>query len=129
MRRALVLMLLASMACCVASAGTPAKHSSQTKVDDQDLVAQNALLTEARREIDAGKGADSLPLMDKVIAHYESKYPESDKRWFVARNSNESLAYMLMVAADSDKGLDKRDAVALYATAWPDAYYRKGLSS
>ncbi|MEO5596238.1 MAG: tetratricopeptide repeat protein [Lysobacteraceae bacterium] len=127
MKRRLVLMLMASVACCVANAGIPAKQSSEAKVDDQDLVAQNAMLMEARRAIDAGKKVDSLPTIDKVIAHYESKYPESDKRWFVARNPSESLAYMVMVAADSDKGVDKRDAVALYTTAWSDAYYMKGF--
>ena len=121
------MMAAACMACCVVYAGTPMKQSNEAKAEDRDQAAQNALLMEARTAIKAGKGAEAIPTIDKVIGHYESKYPAADKRWFVARGPNESLAYMITVAADSDKGLDKRDGVALYATAWPDAYYMKGF--
>jgi len=111
----------------IAHTDTQAKSAQAATSADAENDAQQALLWEARHLIDAGKRAEAIATIDKVLAYYEAKYPEGKQRWFVARDPQESLAYMLIAAADMDKGTDKRSASAL-VNWWSEAYYLKGYT-
>ena len=86
------------------------------------------LLEDARNLIDAKKPQAAIDKCDKVIAAFKAHYANSEHKIYCARSSSENLAYLVMAAADMEKGQfekGKKDAIALSST-WSSAYYMKG---
>lgn len=105
----------------------PAKAAT-TAADDAKEQAVFDQLVQTRDAIKAGHGAEALPILDKVIGQYEARYPAGEKRWFVARNPQEALAYMALAATGvigRSNAPDRRDAAAL-TVWWGEALYMKG---
>lgn len=91
------------------------------KQQDERLVRGNTLLMDKQAE------AAIREAFDPVIQAFEARYGNDGKRYYSARTSAESLAYMLTAAADMDKGVSKQDAVALGPT-WAYAHYSKAYA-
>jgi tetratricopeptide (TPR) repeat protein len=138
MRRSWVLaaIMIANLGAAYAQETTPApaksgaetKTATDAKAVDQEQAAQMDLLWAAQHQTEEGNTADAVATLDKIIGYYESKHPDAQSRWFVARTPQETLAYMMMAIADREKSRDKRSATALYALAWAEAYYMKGYA-
>jgi tetratricopeptide (TPR) repeat protein len=126
MRKVLVLLVAAFFAAlnpvhAQAPATTAPKDAAKaTSAADKAELARYAQLMQARDAIKAGRGADALPILDKVLADYEVSFPRGDKRLYVARDPKEALAYMLSAAADN------KSASAL-TVWWGEALYMKGF--
>ncbi len=96
------------------------QQESRTSLADEDT-GQVKLLSEGRRLIDSGKPKEAIEYFDKVLANFKAKYGNSEKRIYCARDSMESLTY-LMTAAE-----EKRDALVFSGT-WAGAYFMKGYA-
>ena len=99
------------------------KGNTQRNALDEEAVAQ---LVMARKLIDAGKASDALGLIDRAIALFKQAHPANGKRLYAARDSRESLAYLVMAAAQTDVGRGQDAVVRL--THWPVAYQMKGYA-
>ena len=108
----------------------PAAEPAPVEVDDDaQAKADDALLAEPVRLLQAGDADGALPLLEAAIAQFEARYGSQDTRWFAARASTEQLAYLLIAAADVDKGTAKQaNAKILPSDAWPMAWYLKGYA-
>ena len=94
-----------------------------------DEAAQVAALEEAARLLRDKRIDEALAILDRTISHSEAKYSDPDTRWYVARDGGDSLAYMVMSAADVDAGKagGKTKAQALLVQ-WANAWYLKGYA-
>lgn len=102
---------------------------AQTPQREDAAKRDDALLIEPVRLLQAGDVDAALPLLDAAIAQFEARYGAVETRWYSARDPAESLAYLLMAAADIDKGaLKARNARILPSDAWPLALYMKGYA-
>jgi tetratricopeptide (TPR) repeat protein len=103
--------------------------ASAESADPAEEAAQEQALEQAQQLIIGGKPDDALVLIDAVIGHYQAKYSDPDTRWYVARDGNEELAYMLMAAVAVDKGEAGtiKQARAL-RVQWASAWYLKGYT-
>jgi tetratricopeptide (TPR) repeat protein len=125
-----ILVALASMA-GVARAAEPASTTPSSAVasDAQAEQAQERAIVEAQQLIQARRQADALPMLDAVIAYYEARHPAGRTRWYVARDSTESLAYLVMAAAAHDRGDAGTDTDArVVMDQWANAWYLKGYA-
>ena len=96
--------------------------SSHTLLAEPDKDPQTLkLLQEARTLIDSKKPAQAIEKCDKVIATYKAAYGSRKEKVYCARTSTESLAYLVMAAAD------KKSAITLLSL-WADAYFAKGYA-
>lgn len=96
------------------------QQESRTSSADEDA-GQVKLLSEGRRLLDSGKPKEAIEYFDKVLANFEAKYGNSEKRIYCARDSTESLTYLIIAAEE------KRDALVLTGT-WAGAYFMKGYA-
>jgi tetratricopeptide (TPR) repeat protein len=97
------------------------QQESRVSSADEDAV-QVKLLLEGRRLLDSGKPMEAITeYFDKVLSNFKAKYGNSEKRFYCARTSTESLSYLLTATAE------KRDAVVLSGT-WADAHFMKGYA-
>jgi tetratricopeptide (TPR) repeat protein len=87
---------------------------------------QRKSLFEVRSLIDAKRLDDALAQLDEVIARYRARYPEGATRWYVARDSSESLAYLVKAATDLDKDAPGAGNARTLYVSWGDALYMKG---
>jgi tetratricopeptide (TPR) repeat protein len=81
----------------------------------------NDQLDQALSLIHAGKPADAVAVLDKVIAAEENRYRDEKRLIFSARTMPETILYAGMGAAQ------KKSAVVLDAT-WSLAYFLKGFA-
>ena len=95
---------------------------------DKDPELSN-LLQEARALIDAKKPQPAIEKCEQVIATFKAHYANSKSKIYCAQTSAENLGYLLMAAAEMDKGefKDKHDAIVLSST-WSSAYFIKAYA-
>src|SRR5687767_8076975 len=99
--------------------GTEEKREQPTREDEAEA-AQQKVMERVRDLIDAGKAADTIPLLDGMLDDYAKRYPEGT-RWYVARTPSETLAYMVQAASAYDRGTSTGSkAVSLYVL-WAEA--------
>ena len=99
-----------------------AGEANSASSSDQDDADQLNLLKDGVRLINEKKPAEAITgAFDKVIAHFESKYRNSEKQIYCARSMQETILYLGMALSD------KRDAKVLDAT-WAEAYRLKGYA-
>jgi len=118
----LIAALIYLLACLIDS-----KAISAGADPDKDA-ALSKTLDEARVFIDHKKPQAAIEKCDKVIAAFDAHYRKSKVKVYCARTSPENLGYLLMAAADMDKGKlehGKERAIVLSPT-WATAYYMKG---
>ena len=99
-------------------------------VDPDKNSALPKLLEEAQTLIKNKQPREGIANCDKVIAAFKSHYANSKHKIYCARTSTENLGYLLMAAADMNKGefeAGKKDAIALSST-WASAYFVKGYA-
>ena len=70
---------------------------------------------------DAGKVAESLPVLDQAISYHSRRYADEKRQIYCGGSSSETIAYMGMAAAA------KRDAVAI-SPDYCDALFMKGYA-
>lgn len=99
---------------------SPEQRAAASQADD-------ALIAEPTKLLQAGNVDAALPLLDTAIAQLESRYAGST-RWYSAREPGETLFYMLSHAAELDAGKATGDARILPSDAWPLAWYLKAYA-
>lgn len=115
-----LLMLLAQAASPgVAIQATDGK-TTQT-VAQPDEPANDALIDQAATAIKAGRSADALPFLDRVIAAEEAAHGHDTRLVFSARSITEGLAYTALGATA------KKDAIVL-GPDWAMAVFLKGFA-
>ena len=107
-----------------AAAPAPAvSEAARAEQAQEDAIAQALKLVQTQRQ------AEAIAVLDAVIAHYEALYPAGKTRWFVARDADESLAYMVMAAAAYDRGEGGTATDAhVVLVQWANAWYLKGYA-
>jgi tetratricopeptide (TPR) repeat protein len=106
------------------SGGAVIQMQSKDSPPSEISQAKDALggqLEEAMNLIRAGKPADAVAILDKVIAAEESRYRDEKRLIFSARSMTEAILYAGMGAAQ------KKSAVVLDRT-WSAAYFAKGFA-
>ncbi len=104
------------------TAPAQAENAAQAQADD-------ALLVEPVRLLQAGQPEAALPLLDAALAQFQVRYGNGPTRWYAARDSGEQLAYLVLAATDMDAGrANKANAKILPSDAWPLAHYLKGYA-
>ena len=117
------LLLLACVACTPSQSVQPqTKASPAQQAQDAKDQRDAKLIRDAMKLIEAHKATEAIngPLQT-VIGEFEAAYGKSDKTYYCARGTSETLLY-LMTAATA-----KKSAVAL-GPAWADAYHIKGYA-
>jgi tetratricopeptide (TPR) repeat protein len=104
------------------AAPVPAKGLDEAAQLQELLRAQRLI---ADKQVDAG-----LAALDAMIARYEATYPAGKTRWYVARDSGESLAYLIHAATEMDKGTVAEGTVEArpVISQWANAWYLKGYA-
>ena len=95
------------------------------------------LLDDARRLLDGKQPAASIQQCDKVIAGYKEYYGARKEKIYCARDSPETLLYLLKDAAGTDGHLTvppdlkppahTKNSIVLSST-WANAYFMKGFA-
>jgi Flp pilus assembly protein TadD len=81
------------------------------------------MLSKGYQLLQSGKPEEAITqCFDKVLTEYQKKYGNSKGQIYCARNSTESLFYLLK-AANED-----RSAEVLTETTWADAFFMKGYA-
>lgn len=80
---------------------------------------------QAQALIHDGEPERAIAILDAVIAEYETQYPDGETRWYVARDTKETLAYMVSAATSKD-GTHKNASALI--VMWAEAYYLKGYA-
>ena len=113
---------LAAEPTVVAADASKAADPAETAFEAEQRTALSAV-----RSLIAGKRLDdALAKLDEVIARYRERYPEGSTRWYVARDPNESLAYLVKAATDLDKDAGGASDARTLFVLWGDALYMKG---
>jgi Flp pilus assembly protein TadD len=81
------------------------------------------LLEQGMRLLQARKPGEALPYFDQVVALYQSRFKDTNMRYYSARTPTEALFYMTDAAASDSK----RGAVAASGN-WGYAHYLKGYA-
>ncbi len=118
------LAILAPVA-VLAETNSPSAATSVADTAIQAEAQRKKRLDEAKDLILDGNPQRAIEIIDEIISEYETQYPEGDTRWYVARDTGETLAYMVSAAASKDD--THKNAVALIVL-WADAYYMKGYA-
>lgn len=90
--------------------------------DDED--ARWKRLAEIHALSRSGHPEQALPQVDALLAEYATRYPPGPTRWYVARDTAESLAYSIL-ATTALEGSGQTTAQVLTGVAWADAYFVK----
>jgi tetratricopeptide (TPR) repeat protein len=103
--------------------------ASAVTADPAEEAAQEQAMAQAQQLVIGGNLDEALALVDTVIGHYQAKYADPETRWYVARSSEEELAYLLRAAVAADKGEAGafKQARAL-RVQWANAWYLKGYA-
>ena len=103
--------------------------ASAVTADPAEEAAQEQAMEQAQQRVIAGQLDEALAQVDTVIGHYQATYADPETRWYVARSSEEELAYLLMAAVAADKGEAGafKQARAL-RVQWANAWYLKGYA-
>lgn len=105
----------------------PADASAETRPDpwqaEQDgrIVRGDELLKQRQPEVAIREA------FDPVIQAYEARYAGDGKIYFCSRGHEETLMYLMGVAADHNEGKGRGDAVVLEPT-WAYGYYGKAYA-
>lgn len=87
-------------------------------------------LGEAARLIVTKKPNVAIEKCEKVIALFKAHYANSRHKIYCARSQAENFGYLVMAAADMNKGefeAGKKDAIVLSST-WAEAYFTEGYA-
>ena len=114
-------LLLLALALPVAAQEAPAAATEEA--------AQVEAIDRAAVLLRDGHLDEGIAILDRSIAYYEAKYPEGDTRWYVSRDAQESLAYMLMAAADADAGKAAKPKSQALIVQWSTAWFLKGYAA
>ncbi|MDR1462081.1 MAG: tetratricopeptide repeat protein [Azoarcus sp.] len=87
-----------------------------------DEAAMQQTFDEGTLLVHSGKFTEAIQQFDKVIASYEEKFRDKKTRFFCARSSTESLAYLLEVASA------KAGGAKVLSMNWAYAYYLKSYA-
>lgn len=82
-----------------------------------------ALLADGQRLLAQKNVTGSMPYFDKVIAIYQAKHANKNVKYLSARDSAESLYYLLQAAAD-----DSRRKTVVTSSNWSEAHYLKAYA-
>ncbi len=118
-----------------------ASTQAETETADAFETRQEQRLAQAKSLIERRRSADALPLIGQSIVEYEQRHPEGETRWFVSRDTAETLAYLVLANVEADRaakpaasgdagtvaGNRHKDAVAL-TSMWSEAYYMKAYA-
>ena len=105
-------------------------NSRATAADPDKDPGLPKLLEEARALIDRKQPQAGIEKCEKVIAAFKAHYGNSKEKVYCARSSAETLGYLLLAAAEMDKGKfekGKKNAIVLSST-WASAYFLKGYA-
>lgn len=104
---------------------TPEGTTSAIASIDQAEAQRLKRVEEAQTLIRDGEPERAIEILDTVIAEYETQYPDGETRWYVARGTEETLAYMVSAAANND---GKHKNTSALIVMWAEAYYLKGYA-
>ena len=98
-----------------------AQQEVRPSTDDQEFL-QVALLHEAYDLIHTGDPARAIEeFIDPVLSDFSGLYDDEETQYYCARDSAESLLYLVMAASE------EQSAVVLSST-WADAHFLKGFA-
>lgn len=87
-----------------------------------------SLLHEARKLAARKELPDAIDKYDKIIASFKAHYEGRKEKIYCARTSTESLGYMLMAAAEIDKGEVQNSKAIVISPTWAEAYFSKSYA-
>jgi Flp pilus assembly protein TadD len=114
LRIALSVLVLAVSSPAWSQAPPPASTGEDAKASQQ--------LVDGVRLMQSKKSAEAIQIFDSVAAGYESKYKDTNTKFYSARSPAETLFYTLD-AANSNKG-----SATVVSGNWGYAYYLKGYA-
>ena len=109
-------------ACAIGSqqAASPADPENDPQVSN--------LLQEAQKLLKAKKLPDAIEKCDQVIASFKGHYGNRKEKFYCARTSAETLGYMLMAAAEINKGTFQYTKAVALSPTWAEAYFNKAYA-
>jgi len=88
----------------------------------------STLLREAQKLLKEKKLPDAIEKCDQVIASFKAHYGNRKEKFYCARTSAETLGYMLMAAAEIDKGTFQYTKAVALSPTWAEAYFKKAYA-
>jgi len=108
----LMSVLVMLLAVCPVRAQNPARSADK----------QVQMLRDGTRLVEAKKPQEAITdYFDKVLAHFDSRYRNSQEQIFCARNSTESLFYL-------QKAVNEKKRARVISSTWADTHFAKGYA-